>query len=386
MEELAALAKTAGCEAVCFLIQKRERPHPAHYFGKGKLEEIKNLISETGATVLITDDELSPAQMRRLSEALSIKIIDRTMLILDIFAARASSSEGKIQVELAQQKYRLSHLSGIGVALSRLGGGIGTRGPGEKKLETDRRHIRRAISNLTDELEEIEKHRALLRKSGDKSGVPSISLVGYTNAGKSTLLNALTGAGVLACDKLFATLDTTTRLLSLPNGGSVRLSDTVGFISKLPHHLVKAFRATLEELNHADVLLHVIDVSNPEFKSQMAVVENVLTELGCGGSLRINVYNKADLLSYPHPLNGNGVYISARSGAGLDSLYEKIEDVLKATRKRTLFCIPYSESGLTALIHSKCEIISEEHLESGTRIEAYATDEVYGRLKNYVIS
>ncbi|MCD8036064.1 MAG: GTPase HflX, partial [Clostridiales bacterium] len=281
LNELEELADTAGAATVGRMIQHREKRHPGHYIGKGKAEELKMMIAALDADGIITDDELSPAQMRNLEDMLDTKVMDRTMVILDIFAARAMSNEGKIQVELAQLKYRLTRLTGQGTALSRLGGGIGTRGPGEKKLETDRRYIKERIAELDRELKNIETHRELLRSGRDKKGIVNVSLVGYTNAGKSTLLNRLTDAEVLAEDKLFATLDTTARALKLPSGTAIMLTDTVGFIRKLPHHLIQAFRATLEELNYADILLHVVDASNPERAEQMMTVYDTLKDLGC---------------------------------------------------------------------------------------------------------
>ena len=278
LNELEELAETAGAVTVGRLIQRRERRHPGHYIGKGKAEELKMMVSAFDATGIIADDELSPAQMRNLEDMLDTKVMDRTMVILDIFAARALSNEGKIQVELAQLKYRLTRLTGQGTALSRLGGGIGTRGPGEKKLETDRRYIKERIAELDSQLKDIETHRELLRSGRKDKGIINVALVGYTNAGKSTLLNRLTDAGVLAEDKLFATLDTTARSLKLPGGTSVMLTDTVGFIRKLPHHLVQAFRATLEEMKYADILLHVLDASNPERAEQMSTVYATLKD------------------------------------------------------------------------------------------------------------
>ena len=332
--ELRDLADTAGAKAVGVVIQSRDQIHPGTYVGKGKVEEIKDLLWETEATGIICDDELSPAQMKNLQDELDVKVMDRTLVILDIFAARASTSEGKIQVELAQLKYRQTRLTGFGTAMSRLGGGIGTRGPGEKKLETDRRHIKERIAELNREAGEIRTHRELLRAQRKKKGTPVISLVGYTNAGKSTLINTLTDAGVLAENKLFATLDTTTRQVKLPNGSEILLTDTVGFIQKLPHHLVQAFRATLEEMKYADILLHVVDASNPEREEQMRVVNQTLKELGCEDTPVITVYNKMDLQpELPLPQDGQArdmVRISAARGEGLDGLLERALPIWKA--------------------------------------------------------
>ncbi|MCL2421287.1 MAG: GTPase HflX, partial [Defluviitaleaceae bacterium] len=302
LEELAMLAETAGAEVVGYITQSRPQPHPAHYFGKGKVDELKMYANAMGATGVLCDEELSSTQIKHLDKALGIKILDRTMIILDIFAERAISAEGKAQVELAQLRYRRSRLAGLGAQLSRQGGGtggglgIGARGPGEKKLETDRRHIQSRISQLNEELKEIRTGRAVLRERRLQTGVPVISLVGYTNAGKSTLMNALTSADVLVEDKLFATLDTTTRRMELPGGTGTLITDTVGFIDKLPHHLIQAFRATLEELEYATLLLHVVDASNPDHREQMSVVYETLKDLKCLDKPMITAFNKADVI------------------------------------------------------------------------------------------
>lgn len=389
LDELDELVKTAGAESVARIIQKRERVHPAHYLGKGKIEELQVMINAYDATGIVCDDELSPAQIKNLEQMLNTKIMDRTMVILDIFASRAISREGKIQVELAQLKYRLSRLAGIGASMSRLGGGIGTRGPGETKLEVDRRYIKSRIAELNSELKEIETHRQLLRNQRDKKGKPVVSLVGYTNAGKSTLINYLTNAGVLAEDKLFATLDTTTRKVKLTNGSEILLTDTVGFIQKLPHNLVQAFRATLEEMKYADILLHVVDVSNSQRKEHMNVVYNTLRELGCEETPVITVFNKVDKedVEYPLPLDTKArstVKISAKTGKGTDDMLTTVEELLKSFRKSIKVLIPYQEGSLISYIHGKCEIISEEHTETGYLIEAYVNDETENRLKLYI--
>ena len=390
LDELNELVKTAGAESVGRLIQKREKIHPAQYLGKGKLKELQVMINAYDATGIVCDDELSPAQIKNLEQILNTKIMDRTMVILDIFASRAISREGKIQVELAQLKYRLSRLVGIGASLSRLGGGIGTRGPGETKLEVDRRYIKSRIAELNRELKEIETHRELLRNQRDKKGKPVVSLVGYTNAGKSTLINKLTDAGVLAEDKLFATLDTTTRKVKLINGSEILLTDTVGFIQKLPHNLVQAFRATLEEMKYADILLHVVDASNPQRKEHMNVVYSTLRELGCEETPVITVFNKIDRedVEYPLPFDikaRDTVKISAKTGKGTENMLTAIEELLKSFRKSIKVMIPYSEGSLISYIHGKCEIISEEHTETGYLIEAYVNEETENRLKNYIL-
>ena len=337
LDELEDLAKTAGAVTVGRVIQKRERVSAGYYVGSGKLDEIRTMINAFDATGIICDDELTPAQMRNMEKILQTKVMDRTMLILDIFAARAVSSEGKIQVELAQLKYRLSRLTGMGTSMSRLGGGIGTRGPGEKKLETDRRHIKERIHELKSDLEEIRTHRSLLRNQRSKSGRPVVSLVGYTNAGKSTILNSLTDAGVLEEDKLFATLDTTTRNVTLLGGSNIYLTDTVGFVQKLSHHLVEAFKATLEELKFADILLHVVDASDENRVKHMEVVYSTLRDLGCGEKPVITVFNKMDKeVEMPLPQDKNccaRVEICAKNQKSLENLLDVTEEVLKSFRK-----------------------------------------------------
>lgn len=389
LDELEDLAKTAGAVTVGRVIQKRERVSAGYYVGSGKLDEIRTMINAFDATGIICDDELTPAQMRNMEKILQTKVMDRTMLILDIFAARAVSSEGKIQVELAQLKYRLSRLTGMGTSMSRLGGGIGTRGPGEKKLETDRRHIKERIHELKSDLEEIRTHRSLLRNQRSKSGRPVVSLVGYTNAGKSTILNSLTDAGVLEEDKLFATLDTTTRNVTLLGGSNIYLTDTVGFVQKLSHHLVEAFKATLEELKFADILLHVVDASDENRVKHMEVVYSTLRDLGCGEKPVITVFNKMDKeVEMPLPQDKNccaRVEICAKNQKSIENLLDVTEEVLKSFRKPMKVLIPYTEGSLLAVVHGKCEIINEEHTENGTLIEAYMTDEAAGRLEKYKV-
>lgn len=389
LNELEELAETAGAVTVGRLIQRRERRHPGHYIGKGKAEELKMMVSAFDATGIIADDELSPAQMRNLEDMLDTKVMDRTMVILDIFAARALSNEGKIQVELAQLKYRLTRLTGQGTALSRLGGGIGTRGPGEKKLETDRRYIKERIAELDSQLKDIETHRELLRSGRKDKGIINVALVGYTNAGKSTLLNRLTDAGVLAEDKLFATLDTTARSLKLPGGTSAMLTDTVGFIRKLPHHLVQAFRATLEEMKYADILLHVLDASNPERAEQMSTVYATLKDLGCGETPVITAYNKMDReVELPLPRDTTArdtVKISAVNGDGLDELLFTLEKLIKSFKKHIKVLIPYSDGRLTAMLYSRCEVIKEEHTENGLLADVFVDEEMENRLESCTV-
>ena len=338
VEELGELAKTAGAVPVGTLIQNRESIHPGTYLGKGKIAELSEMIEALGADGIICDDELSPAQMANLTDILQTKVMDRTLVILDIFASRASTREGKIQVELAQLRYRATRLTGFGAAMSRLGGGIGTRGPGEKKLEIDRRLIKSRISQLKRELEEVKRHREVAREQRSRTAVPVAAIVGYTNAGKSTLLNTLTSAGVLEEDKLFATLDPTTRSLTLESGQQMLLTDTVGFIRKLPHHLVNAFRSTLEEAKYADMILHVVDVSNPQMIRQIQVVYETLQNLDISGKPIITAFNKIDKIPEEDRTGirdfraDKEVYISAKQGIGLDRLLEAAEDILKAGR------------------------------------------------------
>ena len=390
LEELKALAKTAGAETVGKVIQPRDAYHPATYIGKGKLEEVRSLIEETGATGIICDDELSPAQLRNLEDALGTKVMDRTMVILDIFASRATTSEGKIQVEVAQLKYRSTRLTGLGTTLSRLGGGIGTRGPGEKKLETDRRIIRDRISRLSKDLEEIKNHREVARQNRSRTAVPVAAIVGYTNAGKSTLLNYMTDAGILSEDKLFATLDPTTRSLKLPSGQEILLTDTVGFIRKLPHHLVQAFRATLEELQYADILLHVVDASDANRAEHIEVVYDTLRSLGCEDTPVITVFNKMDReVELPLPMDTMArdiVQVSAQNGDGMDVLLERVEKLLQSFRKSITALVPYTEGSLIGWIHGRCEIIREEHTGEGVLLEVYVDEESANRLEKFKVN
>lgn len=390
LDELGDLAKTAGAEVVGRLIQKREAINRATYLGKGKIEELKNYIEMVEATGIICDDELNPNQIRNLENALNTKVMNRTLLILDIFAQRASSAEGKVQVELAQLKYNLAHLTGKGKEMSRLGGGIGTRGPGEKKLETDRRNIADRIADLNRELKEIEKHRGVLREKRMGTGVPVIALVGYTNAGKSTLLNTLTGAGVLAEDKLFATLDTTTRAVETESGAKYLFTDTVGFIQKLPHNLIKAFRATLEEAKYADILVHVVDASNPKRNEQMNIVYQTLKELGADNKPVITVYNKIDKEGVEKPLFTDKraletISISAKKGLNIDTLLNKTEEIIKSFKRSIKVIIPYNMGQLLSVIHGSCEITLSENRDEGYYFELYADNEAENRLKQYII-
>ena len=384
LDELEELACTAGALCVGRILQKREQMHPATYLGRGKTEELKELIWETQADGIICDDELSPAQIGNLKDELDVKIMDRTLLILDIFAARASTSEGKIQVELAQLRYRQSRLTGLGTSLSRLGGGIGTRGPGEKKLEMDRRLIKGRISQLARELKEVKRHRQLTRESRAKSRIPVAAIVGYTNAGKSTLLNRLTDAGILAEDKLFATLDPTTRSMRLPGGQEVLLTDTVGFIRKLPHHLIEAFRSTLEEAAYADLLLHVVDASSPQMDEQMHVVYETLGELGAADKPVITVFNKKDRFEgdyMPRDFQAERTaFISAKTGEGVEELLSCVEDVLREQKVEIEQIYPYSDAGKIQLIRKYGELEKEEYTQDGIYVRAYVPVDVYGKL------
>ncbi|OUP49576.1 GTPase HflX [Lachnoclostridium sp. An181] len=375
MKELEELAKTAGAVTVGAVIQNRESVHPATYVGKGKIDEIKELIWETDADGIICDDELTPAQMNNLQEELDAKVMDRTLLILDIFAGRAKTSEGKIQVELAQLKYRQSRLTGFGRAMSRLGGGIGTRGPGEKKLEMDRRLIKNRIAQLSRELKEVRKHREITREQRLRTKIPVIAIVGYTNAGKSTLLNTLTGAGVLEEDQLFATLDPTTRNLKLPSGQEILLTDTVGFIRKLPHHLIEAFKSTLEEAKYADVILHVVDASNPQMEQQMYTVYETLRGLEVVDKPILTAFNKQD----KEGVSGTAkdfqadevVFISAKTGMGLDRLTESLEQILRKGKMAIEHVYPYEEAGKIQTIRKYGELLEEEYREEGVFVRAY---------------
>lgn len=384
LDELAELAATAGADVAGRLIQTRECVHPATYIGRGKLIELKELLWETEATGIICDDELSSTQLGNLEEELDCKVLDRTLLILDIFAARAVSGEGKIQVELAQLRYRASRLSGLGRSLSRLGGGIGTRGPGEKKLEMDRRLIRERISRLKKELADVEQHRELLRSQRNQSGMKVAALVGYTSAGKSSIENALTNAGILEDAMLFSTLDTTTRALQLDGTQEILLTDTVGFIRKLPHHLIEAFKSTLEEAKYADIIIHVVDVSNPRMDEQMYVVYDTLRQLGAEGKPVITLFNKQDRLekeeSHKDFQADYSIATSAKTGQGLDELKAALLEIIRRDQIYVERLYPFADAGKIQMIRSKGQLLSEEYLPEGIQIKAYVPQDVYGKL------
>ena len=381
LDELEELVKTAGALTVGRVIQNREAVHPTTYIGKGKIDEVRALAAETDASGVVCDDELSPVQLRELEDELQMKVMDRTLVILDIFAGRATTSEGKIQVELAQLKYRLTRLTGLGRSLSRLGGGIGTRGPGEKKLEMDRRLIRDRIAQLNRELKEVKRHREVTRTKREKQSVPVAAIVGYTNAGKSTLLNTLTDAWVLEEDKLFATLDPTTRSLTLPGRQEILLTDTVGFIRKLPHHLIEAFKSTLEEAKYADIILHVVDASNPQMDVHMHVVYETLRELGVKDKKIITLFNKQDARTENGILRDfkadRTLPISARTGQGLDELKELLGELLRENKVYVERILSYANAGLVNLIRGKGELLSEAYEEDGIHVKAYVPMEIY---------
>jgi GTP-binding protein hflX len=385
MKELAELVDTAGATVLDSIIQSRERMHPGTYIGKGKIEEVKDRVIELGATGVVCDDELTPAQLRNLEDLLDTKVMDRTMVILDIFAKRATTSEGKIQVELAQLKFSAARLVGLRSSLSRLGGGIGTRGPGEKKLEMDRRLIHERISQLKAELKKVENHRELIRKSRDENLAFNVAIVGYTNAGKSTLLNKLTDANILAEDKLFATLDPTTRKLKLGSGQEILVTDTVGFIRKLPHHLIEAFKSTLEEAKYANLLIHMVDASNEEASSQMLVVYDTLRSLDVVDKDIITVFNKTDLMEenmeLPRDFHADKVLkMSAKTGEGIEDLKKTVEDILQKQRVYLEHVFSYKDAGKIAIVRKFGEILSEEYIDEGISIKAYIPAEIFGKV------
>ena len=384
LDELSELAKTAKAAVVGRLIQPRESAHPGTYIGKGKLTELKDLIWETDATGIICDDELTSAQLGNLEEELSCKIIDRTLLILDIFAARAVSGEGKIQVELAQLRYRASRLAGLGRSLSRLGGGIGTRGPGEKKLEMDRRLIRERISRLKKELKDVEKHRELIRTQRKQSGLKVAALVGYTSAGKSSIENVLTNAGILEDAMLFSTLDTTTRSLVLDNTQEILVTDTVGFIRKLPHHLVEAFKSTLEEAKYADIIIHVVDASNPHMDEHMHVVYDTLRQLGAADRPVITLFNKQDKLesagSYRDFQAEYSIPASAKTGEGLAELKKALLEIVRREQIYVERLYDFSEASKIQLIRSRGQLLSEKYVPEGIEVKAYVPKDIYGKV------
>lgn len=386
VDELAELAKTANAEIVARVIQKRPSADSATVLGEGKIEELAELAVSLDVKLIIFDTELTASEIRNIEDIVNVRVIDRTMLILDIFAARAVSNEGKLQVELAQLRYRLPRLMGIGRSLSRLGGGIGTRGPGEKQLETDKRHIRRRIEKLESDLKELTTRRNFSRSRRKKDNILTGAIVGYTNAGKSTLLNRLTDAGVLAEDKLFATLDLTSRAIELPDGRSLTLIDTVGLIRRLPHHLVEAFRSTLEEAACADIIIHVSDISDPEAADKTLTTQKILAELGCGEIPVVNVLNKSDLVDYDIPEDDTTVKISAKSGKGLERMLELIAKNLPESSKRMKLLIPYDKAGLGAEIRSGGgKVFSEEYTENGILTDALVDVTLIKRAEEYEI-
>ncbi len=386
LEELEALLETAGGFCTGKVLQNRPTPDAHSFIGEGKALEVKLLVEATASTMVVFDNELSPGNIRALEDIIGVTVLDRSALILDIFAQRAKTKEGRLQVELAQYKYLLPRLSGMGLSLSRQGGGIGTRGPGETKLESDRRHIRERINRLEEELEQVRKVRAVQRERRKKNSVPVVAIVGYTNAGKSTLLNHLTGAGIPANNRLFDTLDTTSRLLTVSDNLDVILSDTVGFIAKLPHHLVNAFHATLEELEYADLLLHVIDSSDPNREEHIAVVDKLIAKLAKEGTPVLKVYNKADLVTPSDlPQGKDCVPISAKRGFGMENLLKAIENALGHARHQVKLLLPYDLGGMVNTLHSGAKVLSTEYTGEGIEIEAILDDILFGRLKQYVI-
>jgi GTP-binding protein HflX len=384
LDELEELCETAGAQVAGRVIQNREKIHSGTYVGKGKIDEIALLMEELDATGIVCDDELSPAQLNNLEKELDCKVMDRTLIILDIFAARANTSEGNIQVELAQLRYRAARLVGLRNSLSRLGGGIGTRGPGEKKLEMDRRLIHARISQLKAELVQVQKHRELIRSKRKKDQMVVAAIVGYTNAGKSTLLNTLTDAGVLEEDKLFATLDPTTRLLELPGGQNILLTDTVGFIRKLPHHLIEAFKSTLEEAKYADIIIHVVDASNPQKEKQMHVVYETLKDLGVKDQPILTLFNKQDRIENPEILKDmkadKTLKISAKTGQGLDDLKDELEKILRARSILLERVFPYEKAGLIQIVRAKGQLLEEEYRGDGIYVKAFVPAEIYGKV------
>ena len=391
MAELAALVETAGGEAVVTVLQNKQTPDPRTFLGEGKVAELKSFIAENECDLAVFDNELSPSQMRVLSEELGVRVLDRSGLILDIFAQRAQTREGQLQVELAQYQYLLPRLTGMWTHLVRqtASGGsspIGTRGPGETQLETDRRHIRRKIQKLEEELDAVRKVRTTQRRRREKNAMPVVALVGYTNAGKSTLLNRLTGSDIPANDRLFDTLDTTTRRMKLDDTQEVLLSDTVGFIRKLPHHLVEAFKATLEELSYADVLLHVIDLSNPEWETQAEVVDRLIDQLGAAQTPCVRVYNKCDAYMGILPHGENIVCISAKTGEGTAQLTEAIQAILARQNRHATLLLPYSAGSLLELLHRECSVLRTEYRENGVEVEAVIRPEHWSKVQAYEIS
>ncbi len=384
LDELEALLETAGGQCVAKVLQHRPAPDPHSFFGEGKAEEIRQLIETTEATMLICDNDLTPSQIRTLEDLTHATVLDRSALILDIFAQRAKTREGRLQVELAQYQYLLPKLSGMGKSMSRLGGGIGTRGPGETKLETDRRHIRSRIAKLQADLKEVRQVRAVQRERRIKNAVPVVAIVGYTNAGKSTLLNKLTGAGIPANNRLFDTLDTTTRQLEVSDTLTVLLSDTVGFIAKLPHHLVEAFQATLEELQYADLLLHVIDAGDPERDNHVAVADKLIRQLAKPGTPVLECYNKCDTVDPDDiPRGADKIAISAKTGENLDELLRAIEKALNLQRKKCTFLLPYSLGGMVETLHDQAKVLSTDYTAEGIAVTAICDMALYGKLRAY---
>ena len=386
LEELEDLLETAGGFCTGKMLQNRHTPDSHSFIGEGKAQEVRMLVEATASTMVIFDNELSPGNIRALEEIIGVTVLDRSALILDIFAQRAKTKEGRLQVELAQYQYLLPRLSGTGASLSRQGGGIGTRGPGETKLETDRRHIRERIARLEDELEQVRKVRAVQRERRMKNAIPVVAIVGYTNAGKSTLLNQLTGAGIPANNRLFDTLDTTSRQLKVSDNLDVILSDTVGFIAKLPHHLVNAFHATLEELEYADLLLHVIDVSDPNLEEHVAVVDRLIAKLAKPDTPVLRCYNKADLVyTEDIPVGKDCVAISAKKGKNMDGLLKAIEEALGHSRHHVILRFPYAKGGMVETLHDNAQVKKAEYTDQGIEVETILDAILYGRLREYVV-